>query len=157
MRARGRMRLAGRPEAWCDGGMKEPSLNVLGGPLAPCSTAPLTGFFRDGCCNTGPQDRGSHTVCAVMSAEALAMSAYLGNDLSTPRPEFGFAGVKPGQRWCLCAARFLQLAEEGAAPGVVLAATHRAALEIIPLALLQAHSVSAPPDDRGDRGDGRIG
>ena len=96
----------------------DPSLNVLGGPLLPCSVAPLTGFFRNGCCDTGPQDRGLHTVCALMTAEFLALSKYLGNDLSTPRPEYGFAGLRPGDRWCLCASRFLQAHEEGAAPKV---------------------------------------
>jgi uncharacterized protein len=98
--------------------MKDASLNVLGEALEPCSSAPLTGFFRDGCCNTGPMDRGLHTVCALMTAEFLALSKYLGNDLSTPRPEYGFAGLKPGDRWCLCASRFLQAHEEGAAPRV---------------------------------------
>jgi uncharacterized protein (DUF2237 family) len=125
--------------------MKEPSLNVLDGALAPCSTAPLTGFFRDGCCNTGPQDRGLHTVCAVMTDEFLALSKYLGNDLSTPRPEYGFAGLKAGDRWCLCAARFLQAAQEGAAPQVLLAATHKATLAVVPLEVLVAHALDAPP------------
>ena len=115
------------------------SLNVLGGLLETCSTDPLTGFFRNGCCDTSREDRGSHTVCAVMTAEFLALSKYLGNDLSTPRPEFGFAGLKPGDRWCLCAARFLQAASEGCAPEVNLAATHGRALEIVPLDLLEAH------------------
>ncbi len=119
----------------------DPALNVLGGKLSPCSTAPLTGFFRDGCCNTGPEDRGRHTVCVVMTAEFLALSKYLGNDLSTPRPEFRFPGLKPGDRWCLCAARFLQAAQEFAAPEVVLEATHARTLEIVPLELLQAHAV----------------
>jgi len=104
--------------------MKEPSVNVLGTALEPCSAAPLTGFFRNGCCDTGPADAGAHTVCAVMTAEFLALSKYLGNDLSTPRPEFGFAGLRPGNRWCLCANRFLQAHDEGAAPQVNLAATH---------------------------------
>ncbi|MCJ1900390.1 DUF2237 domain-containing protein [Paracoccus versutus] len=119
----------------------DPALNVLGGKLAPCSTAPLTGFFRDGCCNTGPEDRGRHTVCVVVTAEFLALSKYLGNDLSTPRPKFRFPGLKPGDRWCLCAARFLQAAQEFAAPEVVLEATHARTLEIVPLELLQAHAV----------------
>ncbi len=123
--------------------MKEPSINVLGGVLEPCSTAPLTGFFRDGCCNTGPQDRGLHTVCAVMTAEFLALSKYLGNDLSTPRPEYGFAGLKPGDRWCLCASRFLQAHDEGAAPQVNLAATHANTLHVVPLEVLQANAVDA--------------
>ncbi|MDO9640025.1 MAG: DUF2237 domain-containing protein [Pseudotabrizicola sp.] len=120
--------------------MKEPSVNVLGGPLEPCSTAPMTGFFRNGCCDTGPMDRGLHTVCAVMTAEFLAMSKYLGNDLSTPRPEFGFAGLKPGDRWCLCAGRFLQAHEEGAAPQINLAATHAITLQVLPLEVLQTYA-----------------
>lgn len=122
----------------------EPSLNVLGQRLQPCSTDPLTGFYRNGCCDTGPEDRGRHTVCVVVTAEFLALSKYLGNDLSTPRPEFRFPGLKPGDRWCLCAARFLQAAEEFAAPKVVLEATHASATEIVPLELLRAHSVEGP-------------
>ena len=121
-----------------------PSLNVLGGPLQPCSAAPLTGFFRNGCCDTGPQDRGLHTVCALMTAEFLALSKYLGNDLSTPRPEHGFAGLRPGDRWCLCASRFLQAHEEGAAPKVWLDATHVRTLDIVPLDVLQTHAVARP-------------
>ena len=119
----------------------EPSINVLGEKLQPCSTEPLTGFFRNGCCDTAPQDRGRHTVCAVMTAEFLALSKYLGNDLSTPKPEWGFAGLKPGDRWCLCASRFLQAHDEGAAPKVNLAATHMRTLEIVPLAVLQEAAV----------------
>lgn len=107
---------------------RQPARNVLGGPLAACSIRPLTGFFRDGCCNTGPQDRGSHTVCAVMTAEFLAFSKSRGNDLSTPRPEFGFVGLKPGDRWCLCAPRWQEALEAGRAPKVMLAATHVGAL-----------------------------
>ena len=117
------------------------SLNVLGQPLAPCSTDPLTGFYRNGCCDTGAEDAGSHTVCVIVTAEFLALSKYLGNDLSTPRPEYRFPGLKPGDRWCLCAARFLQAAQEFAAPQVVLASTHNRATEIVPLELLQAHAV----------------
>ncbi|TCM77590.1 DUF2237 family protein [Rhodovulum steppense] len=117
------------------------SVNVLGGPLAPCSSTPLTGFYRNGCCDTGPEDRGSHTVCAVMTAEFLAYSKYVGNDLSTPRPEWGFPGLKPGDRWCLCAGRFLQAHDEGCAPRVDLAATHGAALEIVPLDVLERHAL----------------
>jgi len=120
--------------------MKEPSVNVLGTALEPCSTRPLTGFYRNGCCDTGPEDRGIHSVCAVMTAEFLALSKYLGNDLSTPRPEFGFAGLKPGDRWCLCASRFLQAADEGAAPRVHLASTHLRTLDVVPLDLLQQHA-----------------
>lgn len=119
----------------------ESSLNVLGGKLQPCSRNPVTGFYRNGCCDTGPEDHGSHTVCVVVTAEFLAMSKYLGNDLSTPRPEYRFPGLKPGDRWCLCAARFLQAAQEYAAPKVVLEATHARALDIIPLELLHAHAL----------------
>ncbi|SDF11074.1 DUF2237 family protein [Limimaricola pyoseonensis] len=117
--------------------------NVLGGDLETCSTDPLTGFFRDGHCNTCAEDAGSHTVCAVMTAEFLAYSKYVGNDLSTPRPEFGFPGLKPGDRWCLCAGRFLQAHDEGCAPRVHLAATHERALEIVPLEVLEAHGATA--------------
>lgn len=118
------------------------SINVLGGPLGLCSNNPVTGFFRDGHCNTCSQDNGSHTVCAVMTAEFLAFSKYVGNDLSTPRPEFGFSGLRAGDRWCLCAARFLQAHDEGCAPQVDLSATHQKALDIVPLHVLQenAHS-----------------
>jgi uncharacterized protein (DUF2237 family) len=121
---------------------KDPSLNVLGQPLQPCSADPLTGYFRDGHCNTCAEDRGSHTVCAVMTAEFLAYSKYVGNDLTTPRPEYGFAGLRPGDRWCLCAARFAQAHDEGCAPRVHLAATHARATEIVPLSVLQ--SCAAP-------------
>ena len=119
---------------------KAQSVNVLGEPLEPCSADPLTGFFRNGSCDTCPADMGSHTVCAVMTAEFLALSKYLGNDLSTPRPEYRFRGLVPGDRWCLCASRFLQAAEEGAGPRVHLASTHEAALEVVPLAVLKAHA-----------------
>ena len=119
----------------------EPSVNVLGTRLEPCSTSPLTGFYRNGCCDTEPGDRGSHTVCVVVDAEFLALSKYLGNDLSTPRPEFRFDGLKPGDRWCLCAARFLQAAQEYCAPKVVLESTHARALDVVPLALLKAHAL----------------
>ncbi len=118
-------------------------LNVLGDPLEPCSMQPLTGFFRDGCCDTGPEDQGSHTVCAVMTADFLAFTKARGNDLSTSRPEYGFPGLKPGDRWCLCAARFAEAAAAGRAPEVVLAATHAAALEIVPLDLLRRRASGA--------------
>lgn len=117
------------------------ALNVLGETLQPCSTRPMTGFYRDGCCNTGPEDGALHTVCVVVTAEFLAFSKYLGNDLSTPRPEYRFPGLKPGDRWCLCAARFLQAAQEFAAPSVVLDATHQCTLDIVPMALLRAHAI----------------
>ena len=116
------------------------SINVLGASLAPCSTDPVTGYFRDGHCNTCEADQGSHTVCAVMTDEFLAYSKYVGNDLSTPRREFRFAGLKVGDHWCLCAARFLQAHDEGCAPRVDLAATHQRALEIVPLSVLQQYS-----------------
>lgn len=115
-------------------------VNVLGLALAPCSTAPMTGYFRDGHCNTCAQDQGSHTVCVVMTAEFLAWSKYVGNDLSTPRPEFGFPGLRPGDKWCLCASRFLQAHDEGCAPEVSLAATHARALTIVALDILQKYA-----------------
>ncbi len=119
----------------------EPSVNVLGGPLEACSMAPKTGFFRDGHCNACWEDRGLHSVCAVMTAEFLAWSAYVGNDLSTPRPEHDFAGLKPGDRWCLCASRFLQAHEEGCAPEIRLEATHRRTLELVPLEVLRLYAI----------------
>ena len=120
---------------------KEPSVNVLGEPLAPCSTDPVTGFFRNGSCDTCTQDHGSHTVCAMMTDEFLAYSKYLGNDLSTPRPEFNFPGLKAGDQWCLCASRFLQAYDEGVAPKVDLTATHQRALEIVPIEILREHTI----------------
>lgn len=122
---------------------KDPSLNVLGTPLSQCSADPLTGYFRDGHCNTCDADTGSHTVCAVMTAEFLAFSKYVGNDLSTPRLEYNFPGLKPGDQWCLCAARFLQAHEEGCAPPVNLAATHQRALEIVPVEVLRLYDIKA--------------
>ncbi|MEP2641103.1 DUF2237 domain-containing protein [Roseobacter sp.] len=119
---------------------QDDSINVLGDALALCGADPVTGFFRDGHCNTCAADQGSHTVCAVMTAEFLAYSKYVGNDLSTPRPEYGFAGLKPGDAWCLCASRFLQAHDEGCAPQVNLSATHKRALDIVPLAVLQSHA-----------------
>ena len=117
-------------------------VNVLGGRLLKCSTQPLTGFFRDGCCHTGPQDAGSHTVCAIMTDEFLAYSQMAGNDLSTPRPEFDFSGLNSGDRWCLCAARWEQARQAGAAPKVVLEATNRASLAILNLDDLKAHAAN---------------
>ncbi|WP_299627855.1 DUF2237 domain-containing protein [uncultured Tateyamaria sp.] len=116
------------------------SINVLGTALAVCGMNPVTGFFRDGHCNTCAADQGSHTVCAVMTAEFLAFSKYVGNDLSTPRPEYGFAGLKPGDAWCLCASRFLQAHDEGCAPRVSLEATHKRALEIVSLEVLRENA-----------------
>lgn len=120
--------------------------NVLGGALDACGNDPLTGFYRDGCCNTGPEDLGSHTVCAVVSAQFLAHQREVGNDLSTPRPEYGFAGLQPGDRWCVCAARWRQAYDDGAPAPVVLAATHQRALEVVPLEVLQEHAVDVPAD-----------
>ncbi|MBO0709760.1 MAG: DUF2237 domain-containing protein [Acetobacteraceae bacterium] len=114
--------------------------NVLGEPLQACATEPLTGFFRDGCCNTSREDFGSHTVCAVMTTEFLAFSKARGNDLSTPRPEFGFPGLRPGDRWCLCAPRWREALDAGRAPRVVLGATHEAALAYCDLADLKRHA-----------------
>jgi uncharacterized protein (DUF2237 family) len=115
--------------------------NVLGGPLLPCSLEPLTGWYRDGCCNTDAADAGLHTVCAVMTEEFLAFSQSAGNDLSTPRPEYGFPGLNPGDRWCLCAGRWEEARIAGLAPEVVLEATHAKTLEITMLGHLQAHAV----------------
>mgnify|MGYP006294583745 CR=1 FL=1 len=113
-----------------DGEVPPTARNVLGGRLEPCSHEPLTGFYRDGCCHTGPEDLGAHVVCAVVTDEFLAFSRARGNDLATPRPEFGFEGLRDGDRWCLCAARWQEAFEAGAAPRVVLASTHERALEI---------------------------
>jgi hypothetical protein len=118
-------------------------LNVLGTPIKDCSHDPLTGFTRSGCCETGPQDLGSHTVCAIMTAEFLAFSKSRGNDLSTPVPMYAFPGLEPGDRWCLCAARWLEAYGAGCAPQVVLEATHEKSLDIVPLAALKEHAVSA--------------
>lgn len=115
--------------------------NVLGGPLAPCSHDPLTGFFRDGCCNTSAEDFGSHTVCAQMTEAFLSFSKSRGNDLSTPNPQYGFPGLKAGDRWCLCAARWREAAEAGVAPPVILESTHQRALEVIALADLEYHAL----------------
>lgn len=117
------------------------SRNVLGEPLQPCSTTPMTGFFRNGCCDTGPQDLGLHTVCAEMTAEFLAFSKSRGNDLSTPAPASGFPGLKPGDRWCLCAPRWQEAFEAGEAPRVVLRATHEGALQFCQLADLKRFAV----------------
>jgi uncharacterized protein (DUF2237 family) len=117
--------------------------NVLGGLLRACSYAPLTGFFRTGCCETSPEDVGRHVVCVRVSAEFLAFSKSRGNDLTMPRPEFRFTGLKPGDRWCLCANRWIEAQRAGAAPPVVLAATHRAALATIDLELLRRYAIDA--------------
>jgi len=116
--------------------------NVLGGPLSSCSMDPVTGFFRNGCCETGPEDVGMHTVCAVMTAEFLEFSLAVGNDLSTPRPEFDFPGLRPGDRWCLCAPRWKEALDAGVAPPVVLEATHEEVLAITPLGVLKDHAAA---------------
>jgi uncharacterized protein (DUF2237 family) len=113
--------------------MKEPSKNILGEELVPCGMDPITGFYRDGCCDTGPQDAGSHTVCVEVSDEFLSYTASVGNDLSTPMPIYDFPGLKAGDRWCLCASRWLQALEAGHAPRVYVQSTHEAALRIIPM------------------------
>lgn len=120
--------------------------NILGGELELCGTDPLTGFYRDGTCATGPEDVGSHTVCAVATAEFLAHQRSVGNDLSTPMPQYRFPGLHPGDRWCVVAARFLQAHEDGMAPPVVLAATHERAADTVPLEILRQYAVDVPPD-----------
>jgi uncharacterized protein (DUF2237 family) len=120
--------------------------NVLGDDLAPCGTDPLTGFYRDGCCSTGPDDRGSHTICAVVTAEFLAHQEGIGNDLSTPMPEYRFPGLVPGDRWCVTAVNWLRAYGDGAAAYVVLASTHERALDIVPLDALKEHAVDVPAD-----------
>lgn len=123
--------------------------NVLGGDLEPCGTDPLTGFYRDGCCNTGQEDLGNHTVCSVATSEFLSQQAAVGNDLRVAMPQYGFPGVNPGDRWCVCAARWRQAYEAGMAPPVVLAATHARALEEIDLDALREHAVDVPADPSG--------
>jgi hypothetical protein len=120
--------------------------NVLGGELEPCGMDPLTGFYRDGCCRTGPQDIGSHTICAVVTAEFLEHQQAIGNDLVTPVPQYAFPGLVPGDRWCVTALNWLRAHEDGAAAFVVLASTHERALEIAPLEALREHAVDVPAD-----------
>jgi len=122
---------------------------VLGGELEPCSNNPVTGFYRDGCCNTGPEDVGSHTICAVMTAEFLEHQRGIGNDLSTPVRAYQFPGLVPGDRWCVTAANWLRAHFDGAAAPVVLASTHERALQIVPLGTLTEHAVDVPPDPGG--------
>lgn len=131
----------GRPEQ-----PDEVERNVLGGPLEPCGTDPVTGFFRDGRCRTGPEDLGRHTVCAVVTREFLEHQVAVGNDLVTPRPEWDFPGLTPGDRWCVVAVRWLQAYQDGAAAPVVLAATHERTLDVVPLEFLREHAVDVPPD-----------
>ncbi len=120
--------------------------NVLGGELEPCGTEPMTGFYRDGYCSCGPEDVGLHAVCAVVTEDFLRHQRTVGNDLSTPRPEYGFLGLAPGDRWCVVASRWLEAYEDGLAPPVVLASTNARALEIVPLARLEEHAVDVPGD-----------
>lgn len=120
--------------------------NVLGGALAPCGADPLTGFYRDGCCHTGPEDLGSHTICAVVTEEFLEHQRGIGNDLTTPMPLYGFPGLLPGDRWCVTAVNWLRAYQDGAASYVVLESTNERALEIVPLPALQEHAVDVPPD-----------
>lgn len=124
-------------------------LNVLGAQLEPCGSDPVTGYYRDGCCSSGPDDLGRHTVCAVMTEEFLAHQGGVGNNLTTPRPEWHFPGLSPGDRWCVVALRWLQAYEDGCAAPVVLAATNALALEVVPLAALREHSVDVPDDLAG--------
>ena len=121
----------------------EDAKNVLGGELISCSLDPVTGFFRNGCCETGPADTGIHTVCAVMTADFLEYSKAMGNDLSTPAPDYAFPGLKPGDRWCLCAPRWKEALDAGAAPHLVLEATHEETLAIVPLGILKDYAVEA--------------
>jgi uncharacterized protein len=123
-----------------------PELNVLGEPLEPCGTDPVTGFYRDGSCACGPEDVGLHAVCAVMTSEFLDHQRQVGNDLVTPRPEWGFPGLRPGDRWCVVAARWAQAYEAGVAAPVVLASTNQKALEVVPLDWLRDQAVDVPPD-----------
>jgi hypothetical protein len=120
--------------------------NVLGEKLEPCGIDPITGFYRDGCCRTGPEDRGSHTICAVVTSAVLEHQRRIGNDLTTPMPPYGFPGLVPGDRWCVTAVNWLRAHEDGAAAYVVLASTHERALEIVPLDALAEHAVDVPPD-----------
>jgi uncharacterized protein len=121
-------------------------LNVLGEPLAPCGMDPLTGFFRDGCCRTSPEDLGSHTICAVVTAEFLEHQRRIGNDLITPMPQFRFPGLVPGDRWCVTAVNWLRAHRDGVAAYVVLASTHERALDFVPLEVLREHAVDVPAD-----------
>jgi uncharacterized protein len=130
--------------------------NVIGGELEPCGTDPMTGFYRDGCCSTGPEDRGSHTICAVVTAEFLEHQRSIGNDLSTPIEQYRFPGLVPGDRWCVTAANWLRAHLDGAAAYVVLASTHEAALETVPLEALKEHAVDVPAGPDGLEGLGGL-
>src|ERR1700712_502875 len=122
--------------------------NVLGGELAECGTDPMTGFFRDGCCRTGPEDLGSHTICAVATVEFLQHQREIGNDLSTPLPQYGFPGLSPGDRWCVTAVNWARAYRDGVAAPVVLSSTHGSVLEIVPLTVLQECAIDVPADPR---------
>ena len=121
-------------------------LNVLGGELEPCGTDPMTGFFRDGCCHTGPEDRGSHTICAVVTEEFLAHQRAIGNDLSSPMPQYGFPGLVPGDRWCVTAVNWARAYRDGAAAPVVMASTNARVLDLVPVELLRECAVDVPAD-----------
>ena len=123
-----------------------PDRNVLGAELQPCGSDPITGFYRDGCCRTGPEDLGSHTICAVVTAEFLEHQRQIGNDLQTPVPMYGFPGLVPGDRWCVTAVNWLRAHADGAAAFVVLACTHERALDVVPLQALREHAVDVPED-----------
>ncbi|WP_313675455.1 DUF2237 domain-containing protein [Mycolicibacterium sp.] len=123
--------------------------NVLGGPLDPCGTEPMTGFYRDGCCSSGPKDRGLHTICAVVTAEFLDHQRSIGNDLSTPMPMYRFPGLVPGDRWCVTARNWLRAHADGRAAPVVLAATHERTLDAVPLEVLREYAVDVPDDLTG--------
>ncbi|NHZ70410.1 MAG: DUF2237 family protein [Proteobacteria bacterium] len=123
-------------------------LNVLGDPMEPCGTEPMTGFFRDGTCNTDSRDRGSHTICAVMTGEFLDHQRRIGNDLTTAMPQYRFPGLVPGDRWCVTAANWLRAHQDGAAAPVVLAATHHSVLDVVPIHVLHHHAVDVPSDAR---------
>lgn len=127
---------------------KSGELNVLGEALEECGVDPVTGFYRDGCCSTGPEDVGSHTICAVVTQEFLAHQLAVGNDLVTPHPEWHFPGLTPGDRWCVVAVRWLQAHQDDAACPVVLASTHQRALDIVPLEILQQYAADVPTDPR---------
>jgi len=127
-------------------GQMAESRNVLGEALEPCGFDPVTGFYRDGCCNTGPEDLGSHTICAVVTAEFLEHQRGIGNDLVTPMPQYHFSGLVPGDRWCVTAVNWLRAHRDGAAAPVVLASTNRAVLDIVPLEILQQYAVDVPSD-----------
>jgi uncharacterized protein (DUF2237 family) len=140
--------MANNPTPAHDPGPKK-ERNVLGGELDPCGTDPMTGFFRDGCCSTGPNDVGSHTICAVMTAEFLGHQRSIGNDLSTPRPEYRFPGLSPGDRWCVTALNWLRAERDGLAAPVVLASTNEAVLKLVDIDTLRRHAVDVPPDLSG--------